>query len=108
MIFKPTDKCPGIKELTDLLLPRLAPHWKDFCIAANFDSDGTTLKTIDTTNRGNPVDCCRDVLMELVSVQKPTWKTVIEYLKSTRCGQLTRDVEEFVKNQGNDQSKGNW
>ena len=45
--------------------------------------------------------------MELVSVQKPTWETVIEYLKSTRCGQLTRDVEEFVKKQvKKDQGKG--
>ena len=75
----------------------------------NFDPDGTTLSTIDTTNRGDPVDCCREVLIKLVRYQKPTWETVIEYLRSARCGQLTRDVEEFVKRsmQGNYQTKGN-
>ena len=108
MIFLFADERPGITELTDLLLHRLAPEWKNFCIAANFDPYGITLRTIDTTNRGNPVDCCRDVLIKLVSDQNPTWKTVIGYLKSSRCGQLTRDVEEFVKKQGNDQNKGNW
>ena len=72
----------------------------------NFDPDGITLSTIEETYR-KPEDCCREVLLKLVRDKKPTWETVIGYLKSTRCGQLARDVEEFVKKQGNDQSKGN-
>ena len=72
----------------------MATKWKDFCIAIDFDSDGTTLTIINTKHRGDPEDCCREVLMRWVQQKKPTWQNVIDCLIDARCGQLAETAKE--------------
>ena len=88
-----TDKQPTLAELSNCLLPALAPYWKDFCTAVNFDYDGTRLKIIDQTHRGNPEECCREVFMTWLKQERPTWQKVYDCLRKARCEQLARKVK---------------
>ena len=90
------NKQPTFTELCHVLLPKLAPMWKAFCTVINFDEDGTTLAIIDQKYRGDPEECCREVLQRWLSFKRPTWHRVIDYLQQARCTQLAGEVEEFV------------
>ena len=90
------DKHPTLKDLSDCLLPTLAPYWKDFCIAVNFDKDGTRLKIIDQTHSGNPEECCREVFMTWLKQEQLTWQKVFDCLRNAHCKQLAEKVIKFA------------
>ena len=87
-----TDKQPTLTELSDCLLPALAPYWKDFCTTVNFDDVGARLKIIEQDNRGNSVDCCREVFMTWLKKERPTWQKVYDCLRKARCERLAKKV----------------
>ena len=90
------EKFPNLSQLCAILLPDLAPEWENFCIAVNFDDTGSTLKIIEKQHRGNPEDCCREVLMRWLAKERPTWLQVVDCLNRAKCKQLAKKVEETV------------
>ena len=96
MLFVSLDKTPTLHELTAPLLPRLAPYWEQFCIAADLDEDGTTLGIIEQECRSDPGACCRKMFRKWMQKERPTWGRVIECLREAGCSQLADEVKEKV------------
>lgn len=87
---------PSIKELW-ALKPKLAPKWRDLCIAIEFDEDGTVLQTIEDKCREDPEKCCEMLLRKWKTEKPPTWQNVIDCLSQTKYGQLTKEVKDHVQ-----------
>ncbi|XP_065907302.1 uncharacterized protein [Dysidea avara] len=93
------DQKPKMKELNNIVVPKIAADWRRFADSLEFES--WVIKTIDVKYRNYPEECCEEVLRDWLSldhgVGPRTWSTLLRALKETRgCAAVTELIETEI------------
>ena len=89
---------PKMRHLNKMVVQRIAAYWKK--VADELEFEVWKIKTIEKKYRGDPEDCCDELLREWLSsglgLHPKTWSTLINALKEVK--QLTAITETIETN----------
>ena len=91
---------PTIKELINVVVPRVAPIWHD--IAVGLDIEAPQLKLIATDNANDSQRCCMEMFCYwLESRPDASWENLIHAIKVVDLSYVATDVAAEKKLLGN-------
>lgn len=91
---------PKMKHLNNVVIPRIAAHWKK--VADELEFEVWKIQTIEKKCLKDPEDCCDELLREWLSsglgLQPKTWSTLINALKEVhQLTAITETIESYIQ-----------
>ena len=81
------------------IIKRLAAYWRKLGLILDFDESGSQLDIIEQKCRGDPEECCREMLQYWLKgngVKPCSWRTLIELLEDCDQQALSEEIQEAI------------
>ena len=94
--FKYNDKQGEVQRI--YIVDEMAPKWKRVGRMLKFSE--ANIESIGTTNRGEPEECCEELLSQWLQghndtndSRPKTWETLLEVMRDARLGELADKIK---------------